>query len=89
MKCIKAIVSGVVQGVNYRYFCYQNATEMNIKGYAKNLYNGDVEVIANGEDGLINDFIKFLKVGPRASKVSSVQVEELDTCEEYSDFSVS
>lgn len=89
MKCIKAIVSGVVQGVNYRYFCYQNATEMNIKGYAKNLYNGDVEVIAKGEDGLINDFIKFLKIGPRASKVSSVQVEELDPCEEYSDFSVS
>ena len=88
MKCIKAIVSGVVQGVNYRYFCYQNATEMNIKGYAKNLYNGDVEVIANGEDGLINDFINLLRVGPRASKVSSVQVEELDPCEEYSDFSV-
>ena len=88
MKCIKAIVSGVVQGVNYRYFCYQNATEMNIKGYAKNLYNGDVEVIANGEDGLIIDFIKLLKVGPRASKVSSIQVEELDPCGEYSDFSV-
>ena len=88
MKCIKAIVSGVVQGVNYRYFCYQNATEMNIKGYAKNLYNGNVEVIANGEDGLINDFIKLLKVGPRASKVSSIHVEELDPCEEYSDFSV-
>ena len=88
MKCIKAIVSGVVQGVNYRYFCYQNANEMNIKGYAKNLYNGCVEVIANGEDGLIIDFIKLLKVGPRASKVSSIQVEELDLCEEYSDFSV-
>jgi acylphosphatase len=88
MKCIKAIVSGVVQGVNYRYFCYQKATEMNIKGYAKNLYNGNVEVIANGEDGLIIDFIKLLKVGPKASKVNSVQVEELDLCEEYNDFSV-
>ena len=88
MKCIKVIVSGLVQGVNYRFFCNQNATDMNIKGYAKNLHNGDVEVVAKGEDGLIQDFIKILKIGPRASNVTSIHLENIECDEDFSGFSV-
>lgn len=88
MKCVKVIVSGLVQGVNYRFFCHQNAIDMNIKGYAKNLLNGDVEVVAKGEDGLIKDFIKLLKIGPRASNVTSIHVDDLECDEDFSGFSV-
>lgn len=87
MSCVKVIVSGIVQGVNYRFFCQQNANEMKIVGYAKNLYNGDVEVVAEGEDGLVKDFVKLLKVGPRTSRVTSVHVEEIECSNKYSGFS--
>ncbi len=88
MKCVKVIVRGLVQGVNYRFFCHQNAADMNIKGYAKNLLNGDVEVVAKGDDGLIQDFIKLLKIGPRASNVTSIHVDDIECDEDFSGFSV-
>jgi acylphosphatase len=88
MKCLKINISGVVQGVGYRYFCYKKAIEYKIFGYVKNLYNGDVEVVAQGEDGLVNEFIKELKTGPRYSAVKSVNAEEFKSEKEYSEFSV-
>lgn len=88
MKSIKIIISGVVQGVGFRYFCYKKAAEYNITGYAKNLLNGDVEVVAQGEEGLVSDFIKELKTGPRYSNVKSVNMEKIDVEKEYSQFSI-
>lgn len=88
MKTYKIIVSGVVQGVGFRYFCYKKATEFNITGYAKNLPNGNVEVTAQGNDGLVMDFINELKTGPRYSQVKSVNIEQFDGENEYSQFSI-
>lgn len=88
MKSFRIIISGMVQGVGYRYFCYKKAVEFNISGYAKNLYNGDVEVIAQGDEGLVSDFIKELKIGPRFSDVKSVNMEKIDSEKEYKQFSI-
>ena len=52
MKNLEIIVLGRVQGVCYRAFVLHRANELNIKGYAKNLMNGNVKVIAIGETGL-------------------------------------
>ncbi|MBI5403500.1 MAG: acylphosphatase [Ignavibacteriae bacterium] len=86
MKSFRIIISGVVQGVGFRYFCFKKAVEYNISGYAKNLINGDVEVIAQGEEGLVNDFVKELKIGPRYSNVKSVNMEKIDVEKEYPQF---
>jgi acylphosphatase len=88
MKSIKIIVSGLVQGVGYRYFCYKKALEYGIFGYAKNLYNGNVEVVAQGEKGLINDFIKDLKIGTHYATVKSITAEEIENEKEYQEFSI-
>ena len=48
MKCISLIVSGKVQGVFFRANLKNKATELGLKGYAKNLPNGDAEVVAQG-----------------------------------------
>lgn len=88
MMSYKIIVSGMVQGVGYRYFCYKKALEYNVCGYAKNLFNGDVEVVAQGESGLVNDFINELKIGPQLSKVNSVNIEKIDIEIEYPQFSI-
>lgn len=88
MKSVKITVSGLVQGVGYRYFCYKKALEYGINGYAKNLYNGNVEVLAQGEEGLIKGFIKELNTGPNYASVKSLNTEETDVEKEYQEFSI-
>jgi acylphosphatase len=88
MKCIKIIVGGLVQGVGYRYFCYKKAVEYGIQGSAKNLFNGNVEVIAQGEENFINDFIKELKNGSAHSSVKSLNIQDIECKNEYSGFSI-
>lgn len=77
MRAVRIIVKGLVQGVGFRYFCYRAASELGIIGFAKNLLNGDVEIIAQGEKGLINDFIKRINTGPTFSTVTSIHAEEV------------
>ena len=73
------IVQGIVQGVGYRFFAVEMAKQYKIKGYARNLPDGNVEVIAEGDEGLVNDFIKRLKVGPPSARVTGINVKRDDT----------
>ena len=88
MKSYKITVSGTVQGVGYRYFCYKKAVEYNLSGYAKNLYNGNVEVLVQGNKKMVKDFTKELLIGPEYASVKSVNTEEFDTENEYFGFAV-
>ncbi|RMG09845.1 MAG: acylphosphatase, partial [Acidobacteria bacterium] len=56
----KFIISGVVQGVGYRFFTQRAAAENQIFGYVRNLKNGDVEVVAEGEPQQMEDFKRKL-----------------------------
>ena len=85
---IKVVIKGFVQGVGYRYFCYRKAMEYDLTGYVKNLFDGSVEVEAEGDEHLIKDFIKDLRVGPMSAKVNSVTVEEFTFENKYSKFKV-
>ncbi len=57
------LVSGLVQGVGFRYFALKKATLYGIRGFAKNLMDGRVELLAEGEKGMVEDFIKDLRSG--------------------------
>lgn len=85
---IKAIVKGFVQGVGYRYYCYRKAEQYNLRGYVKNLSDGSVEVEAEGDKNLMNDFIKDLRTGPVNASVKSVTFEELPFENKYSEFRI-
>jgi len=82
------VVSGMVQGVGYRYFVYRKAKEYNLKGYVRNLYSEDVEVVAEGDRGVILDFIKELKIGPMSAQISEVKVVWEEGESEYRDFQI-
>ena len=62
--------------------------EYNLSGYAKNLYNGNVEIEIEGEYQLITYFIKDLKVGPFGANVKSVNTEEEEFRNEFKEFSI-
>jgi len=88
MKNLEIIVSGRVQGVCYRAFVLHRAKELNIKGYTKNLMNGNVKVAAIGEDNAMNVFINMLKEGPSMARVDDIQTSKIIIGEEFSGFSI-
>lgn len=78
--CKRAWVSGRVQGVGYRDFAHQAARELEVSGYAHNLADGRVEVLACGEADAVEQLIARLHQGPRWSAVSAVEVEDAECC---------
>ncbi|HEY7887692.1 MAG TPA: acylphosphatase [Steroidobacteraceae bacterium] len=70
----KCLVSGRVQGVFYRGTAAQRARELGVHGYARNLPDGRVEVLACGEEKAVQEFVRWLWTGSSASKVAAVEV---------------
>lgn len=83
-------LSGRVQGVGFRHFTKQNANQLNINGWVKNLPVGDVEAVFVGDEDKVNDMLEKMKEGPRSARVDDLSVdEESDKLDEtFSGFSV-
>lgn len=75
--CIKAIVSGKVQGVFFRDTTQKKAQILQITGCIKNTADGNVELIACGEQDHIMELTDWLWMGSDAAEVSSVHWEEI------------
>ena len=75
MKCTHLIVSGRVQGVFFRANVKTKALQLGLKGYAKNLENGDVEVVAEGNEDKLKEFMDFIKKGPGIASVKGIQLK--------------
>jgi len=73
--CIHCYISGRVQGVFFRASTRQRAQELKLAGYARNLPDGRVEVMACGDLGSLNTFRRWLQAGPPQARVTSVQCE--------------
>ena len=73
---IYVLISGKVQGVGFRNFTRTNARQIGVNGYAKNLANGKVEVVAEGEKLKLNALIEKLQQGPRSSRVDDIDIVE-------------
>lgn len=76
MICKKCLISGRVQGVFYRGTAAQRARELGVRGYARNLPDGRVEVLACGDDEAVQTFVSWLWTGSSASKVIAVEITE-------------
>lgn len=68
-------ISGLVQGVGFRYFAERVARELGITGWARNLADGTVEVHANGSLDSLNDFEARLRSGPPHADVRGFEVK--------------
>jgi acylphosphatase len=67
------LVQGRVQGVGYRYFVQREAGARGVTGFVRNLPDGSVEVVAEGEEPVIADLEAQLRRGPSFARVSSVE----------------
>lgn len=69
----KIFISGLVQGVGFRFFTQRSAARHQVLGYAKNLEDGRVEVYAEGEEKSVKDFLDDLSTGPTYSRVEEIE----------------
>lgn len=77
--CYQIIARGRVQGVGFRYGTSQIAKKMDIDGSVENLNNGTVEIIAQGNCKILEQFIKQIKKGPTPySKVTALQITKVN-----------
>ena len=75
LKTVHLLVSGKVQGVFFRAFTKDNARQLNLKGWARNLTNKKVEILASGTIKDLNELIHRVKEGPSACDVTDVSIE--------------
>tara|TARA_B110000211_G_C13547030_1_gene321929 strand:- start:29 stop:298 length:270 start_codon:yes stop_codon:yes gene_type:complete len=88
MITIKGYVEGRVQGVGFRYFVKNNANQLNVTGYAKNLPDTRVEFVLQGEQAAITSLLQIINLGPSNSSVKSIESQLQDTDEHYQNFSI-
>lgn len=75
---VHMVVEGLVQGVGFRWFVARHAQARGLCGYVSNRYDGNVEIVAEGDRSLVEDLIKEVRVGPRSAHVTNLRLEWLD-----------
>lgn len=72
---IRINVSGIVQGVGYRYYTFRTARKLSLTGYVQNKPNGTVEVVAEGEKSNLLRLIEELRIGPPNCSVENLSIK--------------
>ena len=71
------VVRGEVQGVGFRYYTVRLAERIGIRGWVRNLPNGNVEAVGEGSEPQLTAFATGLRRGPAMANVTELQIEEI------------
>jgi len=88
MKRIRLLIDGHVQGVSFRYHARLTAISLGVAGWVRNLPDGRVELVAEGEDDAVQALIDWCHEGPPAARVTTVQVSPEPWTGELSGFRI-
>jgi len=88
MKRIYARVHGFVQGVGYRVFAQSQAQRLGLRGYVRNCADGTVEVVAEGDEHQLHEFLRALQHGPLGARVQRVDFEYAEATQEWDAFTI-
>ena len=77
VRTVHVLVQGTGQGGGFRYHCAYTAQELGVVGQVRNLPDGDVEVMAQGESDAVARLISWLRRGPRWASVRTITVTDL------------
>ena len=72
---LRALVFGRVQGVNFRAYTSRKAHDLGLTGWVRNLSDGSVEAVAEGEQSALEAFLEYLCAGPSSASVSCVEAQ--------------
>ncbi len=87
-KAVHLIARGMVQGVGFRFFVRGQAGSRGLKGWVKNLPDGTVEILAEGGEELLEDFINRVRQGPTFGSVSGLTLEWVEPSGLYTNFNI-
>ncbi len=82
------IVSGRVQGVGFRFSAYDQAKDLALAGWVRNLAGGEVEIVAEGQRENLQMLAAWAHLGPTSAHVTQVREEWLDFTEEFAGFRI-
>ncbi|MBI3915025.1 MAG: acylphosphatase [Chloroflexi bacterium] len=85
---VSAIISGLVQGVNYRTFIQYRAIELGLVGYVRNRADGSVEIVAEGARETLERLIDAARRGPPSARVENVDAQWDEANDEFSRFEI-
>jgi acylphosphatase len=74
-KQVRIRVSGRVQGVSFRAYARQKASELGLTGYVRNLSNGDVEILAQGAEDPLSQLVEWAREGPPLAQVKHARID--------------
>jgi len=77
MKTLKIYITGTVQGIFFRKFIEERANELGIRGFVRNLDDGRVEVIIEGDEKKIEEMINICRQGSPHSTINNIKIQEL------------
>lgn len=81
-------VTGRVQGVGFRYYAQKQAKLFGLTGWVKNLSDGSVQVMVQGEKPEINTFVDYLRIGPSMARVQNISISKIEKAEDFAEFNV-
>ncbi len=84
----RVLVSGRVQGVGFRFYTRDEARRHGIAGYVRNLPDGRVEAVFEGDDGSVAALVNWCRSGPPGSRVTAVEVADGTPTGEFDSFDV-
>jgi acylphosphatase len=85
---VKVIVKGIVQGVNFRYYSQRQATKFNVSGWVKNLPDGSVAAVFEGDEQDVEAMVQWCRRGPPSAHVTELIAQPEEYRGEFSSFSV-
>jgi len=85
---LKAQIRGRVQGVFYRVWTQERARELGLKGWVRNLPDGRVEWLAQGEREALLELERLSRQGPPAAQVESIESQWIDDQADWNDFTI-
>jgi acylphosphatase len=85
---VHIVVNGMVQGVGFRYFVRHHARQLGLTGWVRNLPNGDVEIMAEGNRESVERLIVEVRRGPHSAVVSNADIIWKEPSGLFEDFDV-
>lgn len=88
MKRVRIYIYGRVQGVLFRHYTNKKAINLGLKGYVRNIGDGSVEVVAEGDKEGIENLIKFCKKGPVNAIVKKIKIDYEEPKADFEEFGI-
>ena len=88
MRCCRIVIRGLVQGVGFRYWLQRRASQLELRGWVRNLPTGEVEAELCGDPAAVAKCLDLCYGGPANATVESIQCQDIQTTHPPSDFQI-